>query len=170
MKTLLSLFLVLGSLAALSESCASTHTGAKLEAMTTEQFDSLSLRVQLVTRVALGRLYSDGKVDKQRILTIADTVDAAIASPDLIVLGTGLISGKLRAQGWTEDEVLLAVLLVEDFVRSQGGIGEPGLPLGPHAKALLTTISVALRQSVGGTTPAEAKQADKVLKEAKVTL
>ena len=136
MKNLIALSLVLGAFVGMSQSCSTTNTGAKLEAMSAEDFDSLSLRVELVTRALLGRLVDDGKVTPERVLNVADAIDAILEDQSIVLLGTGLVSAKLKQQGWKDDEIMLAVMLVEDLVRSWAHLPREGLPLGPHGRAL----------------------------------
>lgn len=169
--------LVVGLLATLAffcstttPACLSTGTGKRIEAMSEAEFASMSLKVELITRALLGRLVKEELIEPKTISRIADAVDAVRSDQDLVLVGTGLVSKRLKADGWTDDEVLLAVMLVEDYVRKRGGIGEQGLPLGPHARELLKTISVALRQAAGGgSTTSEDEAAERALAEAGVS-
>jgi len=127
---------------------------AWVEAMPEEEFESLRLKAGLLARVAAARAVSEGAVDPSKLIAAADAFDAFALDPTSTISGS-LLSGVLKRAGLTDDEVLLAAVLVEDFARGRFSWGQESAYLGLNARALIRTVAGSLRAGVQSTVTAD---------------
>lgn len=146
--------------------CAGSKVAKRLDELEQADYDALKVRASLVSRVLGARLAREGSSQSAKVVSIADAAEAIATDPAAMVVA-GVISSKLKAEGWTEDEALLAVLLLEDTLRHWGGFGEIGTPLSARARDLLLVIANSLREGVAfGTVPDEDSAANEMIVEA----
>ncbi len=146
--------------------CQSTGAAlANLEALSDEDAATLEARADLITRVLAARLLSDAHLDPQVLSDAALALELAAGDP-LVLGGPNVLSNALEKAGFTNQEAILSLLLVEDFLRSRVSWGMAGTPLGPRARHLLGVVAVALRGAATAlVTEAEKREADKLLPE-----
>lgn len=163
--------IVLGSLGILFAApvlvtgCASSGQRAQIEAMDPSSLATVQARVDIITRVLAARLVESGKVSTGTIQDAATYLEIAAGDP-LALSGPNAITGALARAGFTDQESILALMLVEDFLRSRLDLGPAESPLGPNARALLMTVADALRASAVGVTDEDQAKADAAIQEA----
>lgn len=146
---------LLAILLAVLASCSSL---GQLESLPPDEFEALQARTSLVTRVVAHR----AEIPQERLDTVADALSIVAADP-LALAGPNVITRALQDAGLTDQEAMLAVMLVEDFLRARFSWGTTTSPLGPNARALLLTVAAALRAPI--VTPDEEQKGDELLSE-----
>ena len=126
----------------------------QLEQMPAEDFEVLQSRCDILTRVVAARALADGKVRPETFEAVADALQIVAADP-LALAGPNVITRALEDAGFTDQEAMLALLLVEDFLRARFNWGATTSPLGPNARALVLTVSNAIRVAINGDVTAD---------------
>jgi len=152
--------------ASFSPSCKATaEATARVELMPQADFDVTRARVDLLARVVSARLVAENAASVETMETAATALDFLATDP-LATVGPTMLTDALRKAGLSSDEVLLAIVLVEDYVRSRFSWGETTAILGPRARDLIGTVASAIRRgAAGGVTDADQVEANSLLAE-----
>lgn len=160
-KTILALaLLVLAALGLLGLTACPTlgsNPLASLETMPEQDFNVLEARADLVTRVLGARLIQEGALTQAQLDDAARALKIAAGDP-LALAGSNVLTEALERAGFTNQEALLALVLVEDFLRSKVSWGPAGSPIGPRARRLLETLAGSL-EAAGRVDPTDAEKA-----------
>ena len=159
------LVVLMGLWLLLTPSCKSASKPlVAIEAMEPRAFDLVEARADLITRVLFQRLYDQGTLTANKISNIAFALEATADNPTTPG-GSALISNAFKDWGFTDQEALLAIVLVEDFLRSRVDLGSASLPIGPNARRLLLAVSRAMRSAIKEPLSAEENEAAESLME-----
>lgn len=132
-------------LAGLLPGCKSAATAtAWVEEMPETEFEATRAKAGLVARVLAARLVREGAATPETIGKAADALEDLATDPASTLLES-VLAPALKRAGLTSDEVLLAAVLIEDFVRSRVDLGSIGAPLGTRTRLLIGTVAGSLR-------------------------
>lgn len=148
--------------------CGVSGCGSRgqLEQIPAEDFEVLQSRAEILTRVVTARAITDGKVKPDTFAAFADALSIVAADP-LALAGPNVITRALQDAGLTDQEAMLAVMLVEDFLRARFAWGATTSPLGPNARALLLTVANGMRAAIAGqVTPEDIAAAEPLIESA----
>lgn len=121
----------------------------QLEQITPEEFEVVQDRTDILTRVIAARALAEGKIKPELLTTVADAL-AIVAADPLALGGPNVLTRALEDAGLTDAEAMLALMLVEDFLRAKFSWGATTSPLGPNARALVLTVANSIRAAVAG--------------------
>lgn len=159
---LLSGFLAFGlfALAAMT-SCAFFRQTAsevvRVEELSDVEFDRLTLKAKSLTRVAFGRLFAEGQVSRPALRDGAKALEF-IASDPTATGGLNFLSSALKNAGLTSDEVMLAIIVLEDSLNGAVWLGTTTEPLSPRLRVLTDTVAKALRAVADGEVSLEERE------------
>jgi len=144
--------------------CTTTPDGQGLEFIESydeQEFFKFKTYMRLSVKVAVNRLLTEGVVTQEEVLMVADIVEQAIETP-VVAGATSILEPILEAQGLTNDEIALIVLIAEQELISRGALdwldpvtGRVGL--SPRTKELLGDVVEGLRTAQAITLEEEAQ-------------
>jgi len=125
------------------QGCATTP----VDQMTQEQFDGLDKWVGLLGRATASRLIREEVVSREELCQISVVVLDIVEDP--VNTAGSLVSGPLVEAGFTEEELLIVLTLMEDVIRTRFDFGtifdENGNEfLSERSQQILTTAANAI--------------------------
>jgi hypothetical protein len=132
-------------------SCVSTgeneHGVVVIEEMSDQDFNKWKLYLQLGVKIGMNRLIVNETISVEDAELVAETLKDVATNP---VIGgvENLLTEALKNNGFTNDEALLVILIVEQEILARNGfdLGIGGT-LSPRTQDLLLTISNAVRDA-----------------------
>lgn len=145
-----ALFMILPACSTLADG---THGVKPLELMTDMEFNKWKLYIELTTRVGATRLMEQGAISPAELTMAANAIDNIKNQPVDAAAGA-LIVPALQNAGFTNDEAMLVLLIVEQELLARGALRwinpDTGqLDLSPRTEEVLHVVATALLSVAG---------------------
>jgi len=135
-------------------SCVSTNNGpaiVNIDAMPDVEYNRWKLYIQLGVKIGANRLLQEKVVTEAELKSAATVIDT-LRDQTLIPGASHYIADALQKAGFTNDEAVFLLLVVEGELEARGAFKWVNpvtqvLELSPRTKDLLTTVSGALRSA-----------------------